>query len=131
MSIFPRKPKHGDKVLQSIYDAVCQIIDYLPSLQVRGDNRTVRVNSFSYGKTIESINTQTTQTGNSQGTSSVIMVEIINDSIPILCKKVGADGSLGNESFVLHTGTVAAKPGGLNGRVVVYETDLAVVGGSD
>ena len=70
MSIFPRKPKHGDKVLQSINDAVCQIIDYLPSLQVRGDDKTIRVNSFSYGKTIESIskNTSTASAPTSGGT---------------------------------------------------------------
>jgi len=32
MALLPRKPRQGDKVLQSLYDAVCQIIDFLPSL---------------------------------------------------------------------------------------------------
>lgn len=55
MALLPRKPRQGDKVLQSLYDTVCQIIDYLPSLQIRGDDKTIRVNSFSTGKTIEAI----------------------------------------------------------------------------
>lgn len=55
MANLPRKPRAGDRTLQSMYDAICNIIDYLPSLEVRGDNRTVRVNSFGTGKTIEAI----------------------------------------------------------------------------
>jgi hypothetical protein len=31
-SIKPKKPQRGEKVLQSLYDSVCQIIDFLPSL---------------------------------------------------------------------------------------------------
>lgn len=55
MAILPRKPQQGEKVLQSLYDTVCNIIDFLPSLQIRGDNKTIRVNSFGTGKTIEAI----------------------------------------------------------------------------
>lgn len=54
-SIKPRKPQRGDKVLQSLYDSVCQIIDFLPSLQIVGDNKTLKVDSFGSGKTISVI----------------------------------------------------------------------------
>ena len=55
MSNFPRKPQRGDKALQALYDSVCQIIDFLPTLEVRGDSSTIRVNSFRGGKVIEAI----------------------------------------------------------------------------
>ena len=55
MSSFPRKPQRGDKALQALYDSVCQIIDFLPSLEVRGDSSTIRVSSFRGGKVIEAI----------------------------------------------------------------------------
>jgi hypothetical protein len=52
MSVLPRKPLKGDRALQSIHDSLCEVIDYLPSLEVRGDNKTIGVNSHSSGKTI-------------------------------------------------------------------------------
>lgn len=55
MATFPRKPQAGDKVLQSMYDAICQIIDYLPTLEVRGDNTTTSVNHTSCGTIIKAI----------------------------------------------------------------------------
>lgn len=55
MSNFPRKPQRGDKALQALYDSVCQIIDFLPTLEVRGDSSTIRVNSYRGGKVIEAI----------------------------------------------------------------------------
>ena len=55
MPKFPRKPQTGDKVLQALYDSICQIIDYLPSLEVRGDNATTSVNHTEYGTIIKSI----------------------------------------------------------------------------
>jgi hypothetical protein len=55
MSCFPRKPQRGDKALQALYDSVCQIIDFLPSLEVRGDSSTIKVSSLRGGKIIEAI----------------------------------------------------------------------------
>lgn len=55
MATLPRKPQRGDKVLQSLHDSICAIIDFLPSLEIRGDNKTIKVNSFATGKTIEAI----------------------------------------------------------------------------
>lgn len=55
MSCFPRKPQRGDKALQALYDSVCQIIDFLPSLEVRGDSSTIKVSGFRGGKIIEAI----------------------------------------------------------------------------
>ena len=59
MSIFPRKPAKGQKVLQALYDSICQIIDYLPSLEVRGDGKTTMVKHSSFGTTITTINNAT------------------------------------------------------------------------
>lgn len=55
MAIFPRKPAKGQKVLQALYDSICQIIDYLPSLEVRGDGKTTMVKHSSFGTTITTI----------------------------------------------------------------------------
>ena len=56
MAIFPQKPKTGQKVLQGLYNSVCQIIDYLPSLEVRGDNSSTSVTKTSNGTIIHSTN---------------------------------------------------------------------------
>lgn len=55
MSSFPRKPQRGDKALQALYDSVCQIIDFLPTLEVRGDSSTIKVSCYRGGKIIEAI----------------------------------------------------------------------------
>ena len=55
MANLPRKPQRGDKALQSIYNSVCQIIDYLPSLNVVGDNKTTSVNHSMYGTTVHAL----------------------------------------------------------------------------
>lgn len=52
MSQFPKKPARGERALQAIYNAVCQIIDYLPSLEVRGDTTTTSVTHSSAGTII-------------------------------------------------------------------------------
>lgn len=62
----PRKPQSGQKVLQSLYNAVCEIIDFLPSLEVTGDNKTIKVDGFGGGKVI-SLAKKTTNTPNSSG----------------------------------------------------------------
>lgn len=49
---FPKKPSRGQRALQAIYDSVCQIIDYLPSLEVRGDTTTTSVSHSSAGTII-------------------------------------------------------------------------------
>lgn len=52
MSKFPNKPAKGQPALQAIYNSVCQIIDYLPTLEIRGDNKTISVSHSSVGTTI-------------------------------------------------------------------------------
>ena len=52
MAKFPSKPTKGQPALQAIYNTVCDIIDYLPTLEVRGDNKTISVSHSSIGTTI-------------------------------------------------------------------------------
>lgn len=56
MAVFPQKPRSGQKVLQGLYNSVCQIIDYLPSLEVRGDNSSTSVTKTSNGTIVHSNN---------------------------------------------------------------------------
>ena len=56
MAQFPRKPKKGDKVLQALYNSIIQIIDYLPSLELRGDGKTTSVTHSSAGTIVHAIN---------------------------------------------------------------------------
>ncbi len=49
MAKFPSKPQRGQKALQSIYDSLIEVIDYLPSLTINGDNKTTSVSHSSYG----------------------------------------------------------------------------------
>lgn len=55
----PKKPLRGQKALQSIYNSVCQIIDYLPSLTVTGDNKTTYVNHSTGGQVIHAVQKDT------------------------------------------------------------------------
>lgn len=66
MAVLPRKPQAGDRAMQSMYDAICNIIDFLPSLEIRGDNRTIKIDSFASGKTISAV-PQTSSANNSDG----------------------------------------------------------------
>lgn len=56
MAVFPQKPRTGQKVLQGLYNSVCQIIDYLPSLEVKGDNSSTSVTKTSNGTIIHTNN---------------------------------------------------------------------------
>ena len=55
MANFPKKPMKGEKALQSIYNSLIEVIDYLPSLTVVGDNKTTSVNHSNYGTTIHAL----------------------------------------------------------------------------
>jgi len=54
MSKFPTMPEAGTSVLE-IYRTVREIIDYLPSLKIIGDNKSTSVTSSSKGQIIHSI----------------------------------------------------------------------------
>ena len=49
MSAFPQKPQKGRPAMQELYNAIISIIDYLPSLEIRGDNTTTSVTHSSAG----------------------------------------------------------------------------------
>jgi hypothetical protein len=47
-----KRPQRGEKVLQSLFDSVNSIIDYLPSITVRGDNFSTYVEHSTAGTVI-------------------------------------------------------------------------------
>lgn len=47
-----KRPQKGDKVLQSLFDSVNSIIDYLPTITVRGDNYSTFVEHSTAGTVI-------------------------------------------------------------------------------
>lgn len=47
-----KRPQAGERVLQSLYDSVISIIDYLPTLEVRGDNYSTSVEHSAGGTVI-------------------------------------------------------------------------------
>lgn len=49
MPRLPKKPQVGQKALQSIYNTVCDIVDYLPAVTVRGDGNTTAVDNTPIG----------------------------------------------------------------------------------
>ena len=61
---FPSKPAKGDRVLQSIYNSLIEVIDYLPTLSVVGDNKTTYVNHSAFGTTIHAVQPHSTIQGN-------------------------------------------------------------------
>lgn len=55
MAKFPTKPPRGSNALQSFYTSICEIIDFLPSLTLHGDNKTIKISEYAFGKTISAI----------------------------------------------------------------------------
>lgn len=49
---FPNKPRAGQKTIAALYRSICQIIDYLPTLTVKGDGRSTSVSTTSNGSII-------------------------------------------------------------------------------
>ena len=77
MSVFPKKPQAGERVLQGLFDSVNQIIDYLPSLRVSGDNKTIKVSTFKSGTIVEAI-TKPTSSGGARVTETEAATEEYN-----------------------------------------------------
>ena len=48
----PQKPQHGQPVIKALYNSICDIIDYLPSLEVKGDQKSTYVTKSSVGTVI-------------------------------------------------------------------------------
>lgn len=48
----PQKPQHGQPAIKALYDSICDVIDYLPSLEVKGDQKSTYVTKSSAGTVI-------------------------------------------------------------------------------
>lgn len=52
MSKKPQKPQKGQPAIKQLYNSVCDIIDYLPSLEVKGDQKSTFVTKSGAGTVI-------------------------------------------------------------------------------
>ena len=52
MAKLPNKPRSGQKTIAALYRSICQIIDYLPSLTVKGDGKSISVTNKDSGSII-------------------------------------------------------------------------------
>ena len=57
----PQKPQHGQPAIKALYNSICDIIDYLPSLEVKGDQKSTYVTKSAAGTVIHA-NQPTTPT---------------------------------------------------------------------
>lgn len=48
----PQKPKKGLPSITSLYRSICEIIDYLPTLEILGDNKKTWIQKTGYGSII-------------------------------------------------------------------------------
>lgn len=92
MSKFPGKPPRGSNAFQSFYNSICEIIDYLPSLAVRGDNKTIKVNEHAFGRTIQAI-PQSPPAGSVSGETPAPVTPIQVESAT-LAKTISANNKL-------------------------------------
>ena len=140
MAKIPLKPAAGEKVLQSFYDSISEIIDYLPSLEIRGDNKTIRVNNSKFGKTITAIQ-KPSGAGGSGGTTTInatgsILAKTTEDSTGLNIKvKLYENGPTGSPStetynlFIPNLSIYGAIPG--DTWIMANPINLTVIGGSD
>lgn len=134
-SIKPKKPQRGEKVLQSLYDSVCQIIDFLPSLQVVGDNKTVKVDSFGSGKTITAIKPANSTTSSSGAAQQQVFLGIITNgsNISNVTARLSTDNGntfTGQEVKLNLTGVSLASEIKVGTVIIVYKGLANIVGGS-
>ena len=52
MAKLPKKPRAGQKTIAALYRSINEIIDYLPSLTVKGDGRSISVSNTNQGSII-------------------------------------------------------------------------------
>ena len=52
MAKLPNKPRSGQKTIAALYRSICQVIDYLPSLTVKGDGKNIKVTNKDSGSII-------------------------------------------------------------------------------
>lgn len=136
-SIKPRKPQRGERVLQSLYDSVCQIIDFLPSLQIVGDNKTIKIDSFGSGKTISAIKPNKTSLSTSKNTSKQVFLGIVIEQpkyLQAVKVQLSNDGGLSFTGEVIYTClTNISINSKINvGTIVIVYMDFVVdIGGSE
>lgn len=59
----PQKPQKGQPAIKELYNSVCDIIDYLPSLEVTGDQKSTYVTKSSAGTVIHAKQPNTSTQG--------------------------------------------------------------------
>lgn len=140
MAIIPTKPQRGENALQGIYNAVCQIIDYLPSLVVRGDNKTISVNESKAGRTIRAIptgNSTTSTPGGKEKEQDVFYAKITGAynggmGYYVSIYENGLDHTPTVSSYKLYVPELAVYSTIPNGTIIiVHKTLLQTTGGND
>ena len=67
MAKFPSKPQHGQSVIKAFGDSINEIIDYLPQLEVRGDQKSTFVEHSSAGTIIHAKQNANTKNSSTEG----------------------------------------------------------------
>ena len=112
-----KRPQKGDKVLQSLFDSVNSIIDYLPTITVRGDNYSTYVEHSNCGTVIHAKQPyDTDQTG--KGSDYYAGSGIIFTSGNIINAKLSAGPNIKidyNSGYLVISGTPEGSGGGPSG----------------
>lgn len=114
MPKMPQKPQVGQKALQSIYNTVCDIVDYLPAVTVRGDGNTTAVDNTPIG-TIVHARPQAFNMQNGNGSKYYAGSGIQFLSGNIINSKISAGPNINidyNSGWLVISGTPAASGGG-------------------
>lgn len=140
MAILPKKPQKGQNSIQALYYAICQIIDYLPSLEVRGDNKTIKVSNYFAGKTISAINSSSSNSSSVSGGSSTanapILAKVVStntDSPRTLVRLYpnGPNGPSGPsvDAYAVEKAFGSVVP--IDSWIIVFPSTIQVLGGND
>ena len=138
MAILPKKPQKGQNTIQALYYAICQIIDYLPSLEVRGDNKTIKVNSYFSGKTISAINSSSSNSSSVSGGSGTanapILAKVTNaDELTTTVKLYpnGPNDTSGETAVAYAVEKAFGSYTPVDSWIIVYPSTIQILGGSD
>lgn len=141
MSVRPQKPQKGISSIKALYKTICQIIDYLPSLELQGDGKNTYITKSRFGSTIHIRDTskkvQNVESGNTI-INEGILAKITNINQGNGMRQMtatlypdGKDGPAGDIVTVINLNYGITSTLELNDWIIVYPSKLKYAGGND
>lgn len=136
----PQKPKKGLPSITSLYRSICEIIDYLPTLEIIGDNKKTWIQKTGFGSIIHVKDSATITNETSSSTivneGTIAKVETLHLNNGMLTIKAtlypqGKNGKAGKSISVISLNYGVYETIKPDDWIIVYPGKVNVVGGNE